>query len=83
MANHSVAEAKNSLSKLIDQAIDGEEVVITRHGTPVAVLKGVAPPPGPVTDEEIEWLRQHRAKGPVPSEDAGALVSRMRDEEWR
>jgi len=83
MASHSVAEAKNHLSRLIDQAIDGEEVVITRHGTPVAVLKGVAKKPGPITDEEIAWLDRHRVKGVPPREDAGGAVSRMRDEDWR
>ena len=83
MASHSVADAKNHLSELIDRAVGGEEVVITRHGTPVAVLKGVAPARRPVTDEEIEWLRRHRVKGAPPAQDAGALVSRMRDEDWR
>jgi len=83
MASHSVAEAKNHLSQLIDRAIEGEEVVITRHGAPVVVIKAVAPKHRPVTDEEIEWLRQHRVGGPVPKEDAGTLVSRMRDEDWR
>ena len=83
MASHSVAEAKNHLSQLIDRAIEGEEVVITRHGTPVVVIKAVAPAHRPVTDEEIEWLRRNRVGGPLPKEDAGTLVSRMRDEDWR
>jgi prevent-host-death family protein len=83
MASHSVAEAKNNLSKLIDQAIDGEEVVITRHGAPVAVLKPVARAHRPVSDEEIDWLERHLVKGEPPAEDAGTTVSRMRDEDWR
>jgi prevent-host-death family protein len=36
---YSVAEAKNTLPRLIDRALEGEEVVITLHGTPVAELK--------------------------------------------
>jgi prevent-host-death family protein len=83
MASHSVAEAKNHLSQLIDRAIGGEEVVITRHGTPMVVLKPVVPKPRPVTEEEIEWLQSHRVGGTPPEEDAGALLSRMRDEDWR
>jgi prevent-host-death family protein len=83
MANHSVADAKNHLSELIDRAAKGEEVVITRHGTPVAVLKGVQTRPGPVTDEEIAWLDRHRVRGDLPKEDAGVAVRRMRDEDWR
>lgn len=32
-------EAKTQLSRLIDEVLAGEEVVITRHGKPEAVLK--------------------------------------------
>jgi prevent-host-death family protein len=39
MASYSVAEAKNRLPSLIDKALDGEEVVITRHGKVVAELR--------------------------------------------
>lgn len=39
----SVAEAKNRLSELIHSVENGESVVITRHGKPVAQLS--APPP--------------------------------------
>ena len=82
MSRHSVADAKNRLSELINRANQGEEVVITRHGSPVAVLKPVVHAPGPMTDEEIDWLRRLRVDTPG-IEDAGAAVSRMRDEDWR
>lgn len=36
--HHSIVEAKNNLSALIDRALAGEEVVITRHGKPVVRL---------------------------------------------
>lgn len=39
MPSYSVAEAKNRLPSLINKAIEGEEVVITRHGKPVAELR--------------------------------------------
>lgn len=39
MPSYSVAEAKNRLPSLIDKAIEGEEVVITRHGKPVVELR--------------------------------------------
>ena len=38
----SVAEAKNRLPELIRAMEDGEQIVITRHGKPVAQI---APPP--------------------------------------
>ncbi len=34
----SVYAAKSNLSKLLDRAVAGEEIVITRHGRPVAKL---------------------------------------------
>jgi prevent-host-death family protein len=40
--NVSTAEAKNRLSELIRAVEDGEKVVITRHGKPVAQI---TPPP--------------------------------------
>ena len=83
MANYSVAEAKNRLSELIDLAVNGEDVVITRHGAPMVGLKPVAQTHRPVTAADIEWLRRHRVKGAPPAEDAGTTVSRMRDEDWR
>lgn len=35
-------EAKTHLSQLLDQVGKGEQIIITRHGTPVAVLGPVA-----------------------------------------
>jgi antitoxin (DNA-binding transcriptional repressor) of toxin-antitoxin stability system len=83
MGNHSVAEAKNKLSELIDRALRGEGVVITRHGTPVVELRAIPPVPRPVTKADIEWLEAHRVGRLSATEDAGTLVSRMRDEDWR
>lgn len=36
-------EAKNRLSNLLDQVLEGEEVIITRHGKPVAKLVAIKP----------------------------------------
>ena len=38
MSAVSIAEARNTLTRLIRKAEDGEPVHITRHGKPVAVL---------------------------------------------
>ncbi len=82
MSSYSVADAKNSLSQLIDRALSGETVVITRRGQPVAELKPVRPAPQPITDADIEWLRS-RLRGRRPAKtDAGTLLTTMRDEEW-
>jgi len=42
MSAHAVVDAKNRLSELIDLALRGEGVVITRHGRPVVELRPVA-----------------------------------------
>ncbi len=80
MSTHSVAEAKNQLSKLIDRALKGEGIVITRRSEPVVELKPVRPVPGPITEADIEWLRA-RLIGRAPAKtDAGTLIREMRDE---
>ena len=40
---YNVHEAKTSLSRLLQQVENGEEVVIAKHGTPVAKLVRVPP----------------------------------------
>jgi len=85
MSTHSVAEARSQLSKLIDRALKGEGVVITRRGRPVVELKPVpaieAKPAPRVTEADLEWLRTHLAKLPYSKVDAGTFISQMRDEE--
>ena len=88
MTTHSIAEAKNQLSQLIDRALEGEPVVITRRGEPVVELKPIRPAPrpitpGPITKADIEWLRARRVGRTPAKTDAGTLVSQMRDEEWQ
>jgi len=83
MSTYSVANAKNHLPQLIDRALDGEAVVITRHGTPVVELRAIAAPPRPVTQSDIEWLDAHRVGRAAAPLDAGTEVSRMRDEDGR
>jgi prevent-host-death family protein len=80
MGKHSVVDAKNNLSELIDRALKGEDVVITRHGQPVVELKPVPRPAKPITPEAIEWLKARRVGRRMPREDAATLVRRMRDE---
>ncbi len=80
MSTHGVAEAKNHLPKLIDRALKGEAIVITRRGQPVVELKPVHPPPRPITDADIEWLRARRVGRKMAKTDAAILIRRMREE---
>lgn len=63
VTDYSVAEAKNTLPKLIDRALQGEEVVITRHGRPVAELKPLRRQP-PAPAGTYAWLRSRRDARP-------------------
>ena len=83
MSSHSVAEAKNRLSQLIDRALEGEEIVITRHGHPVVLLKPVVKPARAVTQADLDWLAEHRVGRVAPSHDAGTLLTNLRDEKER
>jgi prevent-host-death family protein len=83
MSTYSVAEAKNRLSELIDRALEGKGVVITRHGHPVVELKPVPKPVRAVLPSDLDWLAANRV-GKAPSRsDAGRLVGKMRDEDER
>jgi antitoxin (DNA-binding transcriptional repressor) of toxin-antitoxin stability system len=87
MSEHSVAEATERLSSLIDRALKGEDVVITRDGRAVVTLRPLEVPtqaPRARTAEMLAWLRANRGERIAPpDEDAGTFVSRMRDEEQR
>jgi prevent-host-death family protein len=72
-------EAKTHLSRLLDEVAKGEEITITKHGVPVAVL---VPPPGArrrSVDEVIEEIKELR-KGTILGDD---LTIRQLIEEGR
>jgi antitoxin (DNA-binding transcriptional repressor) of toxin-antitoxin stability system len=83
MSTHSVAQAKDRLPELITRALEGEAVVITLNGRPAVELKAVSLPGHPVTPAELDWLAQRRIARLSVANDAGSLVSRMRDEDER
>ena len=82
MSRYSVAEAKNGLPSLIDRALEGEEVLITRRGKLVAELR---PAPAPNTcpsdpKAALEWLRQRRESRPFVDVDTAKLLRDLADE---
>ncbi|GJE58563.1 type II toxin-antitoxin system Phd/YefM family antitoxin [Methylobacterium trifolii] len=82
MSEHSVGDAEKHLSDLIDRALAGEGVVITRDGRPVVALHPLPSQGRPVTPADLDWLAMRRVTMRGPREDAGPFVSRLRDEEW-
>jgi prevent-host-death family protein len=83
MSAYSIAEAKDQLSELIDRALKGEGVVITRHGRPLVELKPIDEPARAVSAADLDWLATHRVGRTLASQDSGSLVERMRDENER
>ena len=78
--NSPAREAIDSGSaELIDRALRGEEVVITRRGRPDAELRPISQAVERITLMAIDWLAERRVGRRMPREDAVAVVRRMRD----
>jgi antitoxin (DNA-binding transcriptional repressor) of toxin-antitoxin stability system len=65
MANVSIRDLRNEGGEVVDRAVRGERIIITRSGTPVAELNALRPP---LSAEAV--LERARRLGPV---DAVAL----------
>jgi prevent-host-death family protein len=76
MPTISLAKAKAHLSELIDRVQAGEQVVITRHGRPVARLLPELAPKKPVRS-----LAKLRASLPRLDPPLSETLRQMRDEQ--
>ena len=79
MTDYTVAEAKNQLPKLLNRALAGETVVITRRGKPIARLQPMAELPA--TGIDLEWLKSVQIKPDDPNFDGQEIVRLMREED--
>jgi len=70
-----VREARESISRLLAEVERGEEVVISRHGKPVARLAPI--------ERESHFSNRSDFRGKLPSGKTSSvgLVRKMRDEE--
>lgn len=75
MITINLARAKAHLSELLDKVEAGEEVVITRHGRPVAHISPVETPKLP-----LRSLADFRSKMPKWPHPSAALLREARDE---
>jgi prevent-host-death family protein len=71
----SIAQAKAKLSEILKRVESGEEVVVTRHGRPIARISAVQAPKKPVKS-----LAAFRATMPRWSKPSAKLLREMRDE---
>jgi len=76
MTTCTVAEAKAHLSELLARVENGEELVITRRGRPVAQLSPIRP-----VKRAPDWrtIRAFRESMPIVESSASDLVREMRD----
>lgn len=81
MATYTLAQAKDQLSKLVDEAMTGAPVTITRHGKPAVHLMAAQPAPRPMTQADLDDLAAFRATIPYVDIDSGKFIRAMRDEE--
>jgi prevent-host-death family protein len=80
MSAYSIAQAKDHLSKLIDEALAGEEVTITRHGKPVVELQPArTAAAGRWSLELIDEIAARAKTLPSLGESAVDIIRRMRD----
>ena len=75
MITVSLAEAKARLSELLDRVEDGEQVVVTRHGKPVAQIQSPDGPKRPLRD-----LARFRAQMPMAITPSATILRALRDE---
>ncbi|OHC75129.1 MAG: prevent-host-death protein [Rhodospirillales bacterium RIFCSPLOWO2_12_FULL_58_28] len=77
MVTINLAQAKAHLSELLDKVGAGEEVVITRHGRPVARISPAARPKQPL---RLQELAEFRAAMPPLRRPSAGLLREARDE---
>lgn len=76
MVTVTLVEAKAHLSELLDKVEAGEQVVITRHGKPVANISPVIKPKQP-----FRSLAEFRAQMPKLKEPLSESLRKLRDEQ--
>jgi len=79
MTAYSVADAKAGLPRLINRALAGEEVVITRHGKPVAELRPTAAPGPTAGGASHDWFLSRRLTPSVGAPTSVELLDMIYD----
>ena len=76
MVTISLAEAKARLSELLDRVESGEQIMITRHGRPVAQLSAAVQSKRPIPS-----MAAFRAKMPKLRKPMSETLRELRDEQ--
>ena len=83
MTAYSVADAKTNLPRLIDRAVGGEEVIITRHGKPVAELRAAGAAHRRVAPATYAWLQSRRKARSPAKRGSVELLNELYDDPMR
>jgi prevent-host-death family protein len=83
MTAYSVADAKTNLPRLIDRALGGEEVIITRHGKPVAELRPAGAPHRRAAPATYAWLQSRRKARSPAARTSVELLNDLYDDPMR
>jgi len=81
LGTYSIAEALDWLSQLIDEALAGEEVTITRDDKPVAELRAIEPARRGLDPDFLAHLAARAKTRQLIGENAVDILRRMRDGE--
>ena len=79
MPSYSLAQAKDHLARLVDEALAGEAVAITVNGKPVITLTPTRP--AKPLDDCLAKMRARAETRPSLDKDSVQLVREMRDED--
>ncbi len=71
--------AKTHLSALLDRVVQGEQITITRHGVPVAVMLPSDSQPKQTCRESVQALKEFRAKHSLGTVSLRSLIVEGRD----
>lgn len=80
MQHVNVKEARRNISRLLDEVITGEEVIIVRRGKPVARLQQVGEYQLENKQRRFPDHQELRDKLPPQSQSSATLIREMRDE---
>ena len=85
MSSYPIAQAKTRLSQLIEEALGGQTVIITRHGKPIVELRPVRKPrpsrPGRPSAALLDEIEAFARSLPPMNESSVDILRAMRDEE--
>ncbi len=81
MTIYGTFDAKNKLSELLDRVEQGEEIIITRHGKPVAKLISAKQDESErrrKAREAVAWMRKNREANKLDGDSIKQLIEEGR-----